>query len=156
MILCVPVGLVTIVGLQPIYFPQICTYLGGFWQVPQQRPIEGMSLSFVPAGLPGKPPGVHLHDWQGTLMFSFPWDEVTELTIGGPDEIKRRVTWERMLLTGPFAFAWTKEEKRAFLELGTNQGELLFEIRDRTLYEVRGMLWSYTNWLEQRSPEESE
>jgi hypothetical protein len=53
---------------------------------------------------------------------SYPWNEISELEVDGPDTVQKRVTASRLILTGPLAFAFKKKTGEAFLFLSFQDG----------------------------------
>ena len=57
--------------------------------------------------------GFEIAEGWGSKIF-YPWADVSELSVEGPDAIQKRITASRLLLTGVFAFAFKKKTGEAF------------------------------------------
>ena len=58
--------------------------------------------------------GFEIAEGWGSKIF-YPWAEVAELEVEGPDTIQKRITASRLLMTGVFAFAFKKKTGEAFV-----------------------------------------
>jgi len=62
--------------------------------------------------------------WGSKIFYS--WNDVSELSVEGPDTIQKRITASRLLLTGVFAFALKKKTGEAFVFIDfKNSGDAL-------------------------------
>jgi len=57
--------------------------------------------------------GFEIAEGWGSKIF-YPWADVLELSIEGPDAVQKRITASRLLLTGVLAFALKKKTGEAF------------------------------------------
>ena len=57
--------------------------------------------------------GFEIAEGWGSKIF-YPWEDVSELSVEGPDTIQKRITASRLLMTGVFAFAFKKKTGEAF------------------------------------------
>lgn len=76
------------------------------------------------------------------------WDKVSGLEIEGPDAIQSRVTVPRLVAGGLFAFAFKKQQKRAYVVFSTYAGsDVFFEVSGADVWELRAALSPIVKWL---------
>ena len=90
--------------------------------------------------------GLHLN-YGNKQVKIFEWKNIIEVNAGSEDELRKRVTLSRVLLTGIFALALKKEKKKKFyLTITTNNAVGLFEIntigRDNRRSEQKAQVFS--------------
>jgi hypothetical protein len=76
------------------------------------------------------------------------WDKVSGLEVEGPDAIQSRVTVPRLVAGGLFAFAFKKQQKRAYVVFSTYAGsDVFFEVSGADVWELRAALSPIVKWL---------
>ena len=59
--------------------------------------------------------------WKSEVVY--PWVNISELEVEGPDAIQKRITASRLLMTGVFAFAFKKKTGEAFVFISFKDGK---------------------------------
>lgn len=86
-----------------------------------------------------------------------PWANISELDAEGPDQVGKRITASRLLLTGPLALAWKKETKSpCFIVVRGTFGEFIFEVKKKSVQELRGELAPWKSVLRALAAETNE
>jgi hypothetical protein len=113
--------------------------------MPKKVMLQGRYLGGHP-GKSGSTNAVLLVDESGLKVKTFkafvdePWATISAISTEGPDQVAKRITATRLLLTGPLALAWRKHKKIGFVVVQGTFGEFLFEVTKKTPQELRGML----------------
>ena len=84
---------------------------------------------------------------------SVPWKEIHSVAIEGPEQVERRITATRLLLTGPLALGWRRQEKTAFVVVQGEFGEFVFQINHKLPHEARA---EFAPWTTRVNPPERE
>ena len=122
-----------------------CGYLGGL--PGHTQPVAGIRLAFDGRGI-HTDGGHYIYDESGPVRVDEPfcdlaWSEVRDLAVEGSLQVEKRVTASRLLAFGVLAWAAKKEEKVAYLVVTTGAAEVIFEVKSKTPYELRGTLAEY-------------
>jgi len=82
--------------------------------------------------------GFEIAEGWGSKIF-YPWADVSELSVEGPDAIQKRITASRLLLTGVFAFAFKKKtgEAFAFIEFKNSNEAIVLRFPKKSEPEIK-------------------
>jgi hypothetical protein len=81
--------------------------------------------------------------WKGEVIY--PWNEISELEVEGPDSIQKRITASRLILTGVFAFAFKKKTGEAFLFISfkDDRTPVIFKFPKKSEPELKSIFAPY-------------
>jgi hypothetical protein len=113
-----------------------CDYIGGHEAHPDG--MKDVTLRFSDEG-------VSVMGSFARLMVDVPWGDVRNLAVEGRDEIHRRITATRIVLTGVFALALRKKkrDKEAYVTVSTAHGDVICFIEKSSPHEVTAKLGPY-------------
>jgi large subunit ribosomal protein L7/L12 len=126
-------------ALTSVYF--WANYLGG-------HPARQMSKDGVFVQIDSK--GIKLtHNLRELLQV--PWENISEILVEGPDEIRRRFTATRLVLFWPAGLAFKKKVKQEyFVVVAGSFGEFILETKAKSKYELQAKLAPWTRLLAAR------
>lgn len=81
--------------------------------------------------------------WKGEVIY--PWSEISELEVEGPDSIQKRITASRLIMTGVFAFAFKKKTGEAFLFISftDERAPVVFKFPKKSEPELKAIFAPY-------------
>jgi len=76
---------------------------------------------------------------------TYPWSEISEIEIEGPDALQKRITATRLIMTGPFALAFKKKtgEAFAFISFKDNRTPVVFRFMNKSEPEIKAFFAKY-------------